>query len=565
MLAGLHIRNVVLIDRLELSFEHGLNVLTGETGAGKSILLDALGLALGFRADLKLIRPGADQASVTAFFSVSAGHPAQEFLRAHDIEIDADDVIARRVVSASGASRAYVNDQPVSVGLLRDLGRKLVEIQGQHDQQLLLESGSHRRLLDEFAGHVDKLSALATAYASYHKLVEDLAAFRDAHQRAVAEESYLRHVVDELETLDPLPEEEAELAVERTLLMNGKKIASALTEAAQNLAGDAGAEVALRAAQRALEGIPDKLRDKFSDAFTAVERAVIETSEAAAEVNHQLAKLDLDGSRLAVVEERLFKLRDIARKHNVSADQLVQVRDQLVEKLAQIERGDERIETLEASVVESRRDFETKATGVSKRRKKAAKVFDKAVMAELEPLKLGTAQFRSEITALEEADWTSAGIDRVTFQVSTVPGAEPGPLGRVASGGELSRLLLAMKVVLTASEGPSTLIFDEVDRGLGGATADAVGARLGRLAQQTQVLVVTHSPQVAARAAHHWRVLKGADTPGGDGMQTHVEHLDREARREEVARMLAGAEITNEARAAADSLINGQQAATVSP
>ena len=562
MLVGLHIRNVVLIDRLELSFEGGLNVLTGETGAGKSILLDALGLALGVRADTSLIRPGAEQASVAAFFLSEPDHPSRALLRAHDIESESEEVIARRVVTANGASRAYINDQPVSVGLLRDLGRTLVEIQGQHDQQLLMESGSHRRLLDEFAGHGSRLAALGEAYAAYRDLLKELAAFRESHQQAVAEETYLQHVVEELETLNPTPAEEADLAATRALLVNGEKIAAALSDAATNLAGDSGAEMALRAAQRALDRIPDELRGNFGDAIAALDRAVIESSEAAAEIDQQLGKLELDGKRLGEVEERLFKLRDLARKHNVGVDQLADVLDSLAEKLNQLESGGEKIAALEASVSKAQSSYGGIAADVSKRRRKASAKLDKAVMNELAPLKLGSAVFRTEISQLEDKDWSTTGVDRVTFQVSTVPGADPGPLPRVASGGELSRLLLALKVVLTGTEGPSTLIFDEVDRGLGGATADAVGARLGRLAQQTQVLVVTHSPQVAARAAHHWRVLKGtdaADPANDDSVHTQVEHLDPEARREEVARMLAGAEITNEARAAAESLINGQQ------
>ena len=565
MLVGLHIRNVVLVDRLELSFESGLNVLTGETGAGKSILLDALGLALGVRADSNLIRPGADQAMVGAHFFIGPDHPARRCLEMHDIEIEADEVIARRIVSVNGSSRAYVNDQPVSVGLLKELGRTLVEIQGQNDQQILMDSGGHRHLLDAFAGHGRELSDLAKAHEGYRASLQELADVREAHRRAIAEEDYLRHVVAELETLAPVAGEEAELAATRTLLMNGEKIADALAEASKFLAGDNGAEMSLRAGQRALERIPETIRHNFDDAITALDRAVIESSEAAAEINHQLTKLDLDAKRLSAIEDRLFELRDIARKHSVRPDELAAVHDQLADKLAHVESGADRIRSLEARVDDARRTFKEKATALSKRRRRAAKKLDKAVIAELAPLKLGDARFCTDIATLEEGAWTASGVDRVTFQVATVPGAEPGPLARVASGGELSRLLLAFKVVLTGTEGASTLIFDEVDRGLGGATADAVGARLGRLSEHAQTLVITHSPQVAARAAHHWRVLKGADAHDAEGLQTTVEHLDEIARREEVARMLAGAEITDEARAAADSLISGQNSVAAAP
>lgn len=565
MLVGLHIRNVVLVDRLELSFEGGLNVLTGETGAGKSILLDALGLALGVRADSNLIRPGADQATVSAHFIIGPNHPARTCLEALDIEIEGDAVISRRVVSANGKSRAYVNDQPVSVGLLKELGRTLVEIQGQNDQQILIDSGGHRHLLDEFAGHGRELSVLGRVYGAYQASLDELAEVREAHSRAIEEEDYLRHVVAELETLSPLLGEEAELATTRTLLMNGEKIAAALTEAAKSLTGDSGAEMALRAGQRALERIPETVRHNFDDAIAALDRAVIEAADAAAEIDGKLAKLDLNVKRLNGVEERLFKLRDLARKHGVPADDLATVHDRLANKLANIDDGTGRIVALEAQVDETRHIFEGKAIELSKRRRRAAKKLDKAVMAELAPLKLGNALFCTNFAALAENAWTASGLDRITFLVATVPGADPSPLARVASGGELSRLLLAFKVVLTAPEGPSTLIFDEVDRGLGGATADAVGARLERLADNVQVLVITHSPQVAARGAHHWRVLKGVDAAEAEGLQTRVEHLDDTARREEVARMLAGAEVTDEARAAAESLINGQNRVVAVP
>ncbi len=559
MLAGLNIRNVVLVDRLELSFESGLNVLTGETGAGKSILLDALGLALGARAEKNLLRPGTDQASVTAFFAIGPHHPARHFLADRDINVEGDMVIVRRVMATTGASRAYVNDQPVSVALVREVGRLLVEVQGQNDQQILVETASHRGLLDNFIGHDERLATLAESYARYRDAMQARDAFRESHQRALAEQDYLRHVVDELAMLAPAPGEEAELAASRAVLLNGEKVASALANASASLIGDDGAEMALHSGQRALAQIPEELRSSFEALFQALDRAVIETAEAVAELDRQRAALDLDPSRLGEVEDRLFKLRDLARKHGVKVDELAPLHQRLAAKLADIERGDDRGRVLEGEVEESRGDYLAHAQSVSQARCAAATQFAQAVTAELMPLKLDKAMFRTDVLEVGEDEWSAAGIDRVTLRVSTIPGAEPGPLGRVASGGELSRLLLAIKVVLAGIDGPSTLVFDEVDRGLGGATADAVGARLGRLAEQTQILVVTHSPQVAARAAHHWRVLKVGEGPRSNQVTTTVEHLDGAARREEIARMLAGAEVTNEARAAAESLISGQR------
>ena len=559
MLVGLHIRNVVLVDRLELSFESGLSVLTGETGAGKSILLDSLGLALGARADKTLLRPGADQASVSAFFSVQSQHPVLRLLADRDIKSEETEVIVRRTVSASGASRAYVNDQPVSVALLKEAGRLLVEVQGQNDQQILMESVSHRELLDDFIGNGTTLMDLAYSYARYCDAVRQLKIFRAEHQLGTTEKDYLRHVVEELATLAPELGEEARLAESRMLLMNGEKVAASLANAGIHLTGEAGAEMALRAAQRALVQIPAELHPNFEAAFSALDRAVIEAAEAASEIESRRSMLDLDPQRLSKIEDRLFKLRDLARKHGVAVDQLAELHEELATKLSDIEHGNERAHSLEAEVEDLRREYLEKAQAVSRSRGKAAKKFDKAVMAELVPLKLEKARFETEIVEVGEDDWSAAGIDRVMFKVATIPGAEPGPLARIASGGELSRLLLAIKVVQTGTDGPSTLVFDEVDRGLGGATADAVGIRLGLLARQTQVLVVTHSPQVAARAPHHWRVSKANAGPRSKEMTTSVEYLDEEARREEVARMLAGAEVTNEARAAADSLISGQR------
>ena len=559
MLAGLHIRDLVLIERLDLSFESGLNVLTGETGAGKSILLDALGLALGGRAGRNVLRPGAERASVTASFAIGPHHPARRVLAERGIDTEGDEAVLRRVLSRTGATRAFVNDRPASVGFVREIGRLLVELQGQNDQRILAEPASHRGLLDGFIGHDEALAALAGAHASHREALHALEAFRESHRRALAERDYLRHVVDELAALAPTPGEEADLATRRALLLNGEKLAAALADASASLAGDNGAATALGAGQRALARIPEGLRSNFEAAFQALDRAAIETAEAAAEIDRHRAALQLDPAALAEVEDRLFELRDLARKHGVKVDELAALHERLAAKLADIERGEERARALENEVAESRAAYLAAARTVSRSRYAAAARFDRAVAAELAPLRLEKARFRTEVIELDEDRWSAAGIDHVALLVSTLPGAQPAPLARVASGGELSRLLLAIKVVLAGVDGPPTLVFDEVDRGLGGATADAVGARLASLAQRSQILVVTHSPQVAARAVHHCRVLKESGGRRSGAMTTRVERLDADQRREEVARMLAGAEVTNEARAAAASLLDDRR------
>lgn len=556
MLSGLSIRDVVLIERLDLSFPAaggaaGLQVLTGETGAGKSILLDALGLALGGRGDSGLVRPGAAQAVVAATFDLPADHPAHALL--HEQGLDGDDtLVLRRVLGADGRGRALVNDQPVSVGLLRRLGETLVEIQGQFAQQGLLDPASHRDLLDDFGGLAERRRSVAAAWQAWRAAEEARQAAEEALQRARAEEDYLRHVVAELDALDPQPGEEAALAEERQLLRQAGGLAEAVEGALAELSRDRGVGAALRAAQRLLERQADKAGGRLDAALAALERAAVEAAEAVAQIEAVQQALEADPGRLERIEERLFALRAAARKHQLDVAGLPELRERLARQLQDIDDGGARLAGLVAGARDARAAYAAAAEALSAARAKAAGALAKAVAGELPPLKLEKARFVAQVERLPEADWGAAGMDRVTFLISTNPGLPAGPLNKVASGGELSRFMLALKVVLARTSTVTTLVFDEVDSGIGGATAAAVGERLARLAGDVQVLVVTHSPQVAARADHHWRI--GKRSKGGKTV-TEIVALDAAERREEVARMLAGSEVTEEARAAAQKLI----------
>lgn len=557
MLATLSIRDVVLIDRLDLSFAPGLNALTGETGAGKSILLDALGLALGDRADGRLIRHGCDQAVVAASFRIERDHPAAEVLRAHGIDADADEVLVRRLIGADGRSRAFVNDQAVSVALLRAVGGALVEINGQFASQRLLEPATHRDLLDAFGGLSALAAACASTWADWRTNADALAAAHQQAETARRDEDYLRHALDELAALDPQPGEEARLAERRGLLQNAEKLSSALGEVASDLRGGAGgrgiAEV-LRASLRALERLAGKLEGQTGPVANALERALAEITEADALLERATADLDLDPRHIEAVEERLFALRKLARKHAVAACELAAVRERLAQRLAAVDDAGALLARLQRAADATRAVFTAAAEALSAGRQAAASGLDAAVAAELVPLRLGKARFATRIARLAEGDWGAHGCDRVVFEVATNPGVPPGPLARIASGGELSRLMLALKVVLARADPVPTLVFDEVDAGIGGAVAAAVGERLARLAQEVQVLVVTHSPQVAARGHQHWKISK-REVSGV--ARTSVDALDAAERREEIARMLAGARVTDEARAAAQSLLVG--------
>ena len=554
MLLGLTIRDVVLIDRLDLAFHAGLCVLTGETGAGKSILLDALGLALGMRAESGLVRHGAEQAVVTAEFSLSPAHPGLALLDGAGIALEGERLVLRRIVNADGKSRAFIDDQPASVGLLRQLGELLVEVQGQFEQQGLLDAGTHRAALDAFSGYRTETAALADAWRQWRAVGKERAAAEATLAKARADEDYLRHALAEFAALDPVAGEEQTLAEERALLMNREKLSAALDAALSELSGERGGERSLHAAQRQLEKLRDKSAGRLEAALAALERATQETQEAVAQLEAAARGLDRDSASLEKIEERLFALRALARKHNVALDALPALRAEIAARLAALDNGGDRLARLAHREEEARRAYLAAAEAVSKARQRAAKALDAAVTKELPPLKLEKARFRTVLTALPPGEWGEHGQERVHFEVATNPGAAPGPLARIASGGELSRFMLALKVVLARTSPVPTLVFDEVDSGIGGAVAAAVGERLHRLGQELQVLVVTHSPQVAARGAHHWRVEK---RQAQARTLTRVAELSAEERREEIARMLSGAAVTAEARAAAASLMGG--------
>ncbi|MCA1939647.1 MAG: DNA repair protein RecN [Caenispirillum bisanense] len=553
MLVSLSIRDVVLIDRLDLHFEGGLGVLTGETGAGKSILLDSLGLALGDRADSGLVRHGADQLSVTAVFDVGPEHPARAILKDQGLDAGEDVLTVRRTVSRDGRSRAFVDDQPASVGLLRRLGDTLVEIHGQFETHGLLDAATHQGVLDAYGALEAQAATVRAAWKAWREKAKERAQAEADLEKDRQEEESLRHAVEDLRAFGPKAGEEAELADRRSQLMHGEQIAEGLNGALAAVTQTADVEGAFRGAQRSLQRILDKAGTTVQPILDALDRAAIEASEALNLLEKAAGEIDLDPRHLEQVEERLFELRALARKHGVDPDALPDVQARLEKRLAALEGGGADITRLIREEQAARQAYVEAARALHKARAAAAQTLDAAVMTELKPLKLDKATFVTRVEELAEGSWSAEGLDRVAFEVATNPGAPPGPIAKIASGGELSRFTLALKVVL-ASIGPvPTLVFDEVDAGIGGATAAAVGERLGRLAERLQVLVVTHSPQVAARGARHYRVSKHER----DGrVATTVERLDPAARREEVARMLAGERITDEARAAADSLLN---------
>ena len=553
MLQSLSIRDVVLIDRLELGFHPGLGVLTGETGAGKSILLDALGLALGVRAESGLVRPGAEQAVVSAGFALPAEHPARALLAEHGLlAADEEHLVLRRVLAADGRSRAFINDQPASIGLLREVGEMLVEIEGQFAQRGLLDAATHREALDAFGGHGAEIEALRVRFSAWREAREARAAAEQRLAKARADEEYLRHALGELETLKPEIGEEQRLAESRGFLQQREKLGEALEAALAELAGERGADRAVNAALRPLERLRDKLGERLDPAVTALERVSSELREAIAQLEAALRGLGPAGLSLEQIEERLFALRALARKYNVSVDGLAELRTEIAAKVAALEDGGGEVKKLQRREAELRNDYVAAAGRVGERRRAAAKALDTAVAKELKPLKLDRARFATVLTALPEAEWGEWGAERIHFEVQTNPGAPPGPIGKIASGGELARFLLALKVVLARTLPAPTLVFDEVDSGIGGAVAAAVGERLHRLGESLQVLVVTHSPQVAAKGTHHWRVAK---RQAASKTLTTVDELSAAERREEIARMLSGSVVTAEARAAAASLM----------
>lgn len=547
MLRALEIRDVLIIDRLSLDLGPGLNVLTGETGAGKSILLDALGFVLGWRGRAELVRQGAAQGEVTAVFDLAPGHAARAVLDEAGIMAE-DELILRRVNTADGRKTAFVNDRRVSGEVLRDLSDHLVELHGQHDDRGLLNPRGHRALLDAFAG-LD-LAPLRAAWAAQRAARSALAEAEATLARAAAEEEFLRHAVAELDKLNPEPGEEATLDARRRLMQGAARIREDVARALAALS-DEGAEGRMRDALRWLDGAADKAEGRLDPAMEALNRALIELGEAQAGVEGTLEALDFDPGELERIEERLFAIRALARKHGVLPDDLGGFAGDLRARLAAIDGGAAGIARLERAVREAEAGYAAEAGRVTAARAEAAGRLDAAMAAELAPLKMERAVFRTEITPGEPGP---EGVDAVTFTVATNPGAPSGPLNRIASGGELSRFLLALKVCLTGDTPGQTLIFDEIDRGVGGATADAVGRRLKALATGAQVLVVTHSPQVAAFGARHWRVEKRV---AGDQTLSTVTALPPEDRVEEIARMLAGDTVTEAARAAARALLAG--------
>lgn len=564
MLLRLTINNVVLIDQLRIDFDPGLCTFTGETGAGKSILLDSLGLALGSRAESRLVRHGCDKAIVTAEFDLHGTneksapasnddrkpHPVYHILNDADIIIEpSETLILKRVLNVDGKSRAFINDQPISIGLLKTIGEELVEIHGQFDTGRLLDSSTHRAFLDEYAG-ID--STVTTLWQVWREALQTLDNMQNAARQARADEEYLRTSLEDLDALEPVEGEEDILAAQREALMHREKILKAFDET-YNLLGGNNDPVAQAASL--LEKVADKSAEA-DEAVKALDRAASEIAEALSIVRSASSDLRYGDHDSSSVDDRLFALRAQARKHQCSVNDLAAKRDQIARQLAMIEHGEENLAAQMKLVQEARQKFIERAQTESKKRIQAAKTLNELVQKELIPLKLDKAKFITSIEQVAEDKWGPHGIDQVRFLVSTNPGTPPDALNKVASGGELARFMLALKVVTAQTSAVQTMIFDEVDAGVGGATAAAVGERLARLAQNNkQVMVVTHAPQVAARAGTHYIVSKG----GTDVINTDIVRLnDTAARREEIARMLAGSQITEEARSAAESLLQNK-------
>ena len=551
MLARLSIRDIVLIDRLDIDFGSGLAALTGETGAGKSILLDAFALALGARGDTAMVREGAEQGQVIAAFDLANDHPARRLLAENDLGGDDDALIVRRVQFADGRTRAFINDQPVSVQVLRALGAALVEIHGQHDERAFVDATTHRALLDAY-GDLEGDAAVAARLWDERRARESaVAAHRAEVERLSREAEWLRHAVDELTRLAPETGEETMLAARRTAMMQAERVAEDLRATHDNVSGPQSPVPALSTAVRRLERRAAQAPALIEPVVKALDAALTALDDASNHLERALQVANYDPNELERIEERLFALRAAGRKHNVQVDELAALGRRYQSDLTLIDASAERLAVLEQEARAAAARYREAAEELSAARRSAGQKLDKAVNAELKPLKLERAQFSTQIDSEGEGP---NGLDRVEFWVRTNPGTRPGPLMKVASGGELARFLLALKVVLTDRGSAPTLIFDEIDTGVGGAVADAIGVRLARLASGVQVIAVTHAPQVAARADRHYLITKGALSKG-KRVATRVAELEAERRREEIARMLAGAEITAEARAAAERLI----------
>jgi DNA repair protein RecN (Recombination protein N) len=553
MLTRLSIRNIVLIEALDLEFGRGLGVLTGETGAGKSILLDAVGLVLGNRADTALVRSGADKASATASFEFARLPDAlAETLDDADIAVEIGEaLIIRRQLKSDGGSKAFVNDQPVSVGLLRELAGHLVELHGQHDDRGLVNPRGHRELLDRFSG--SDLAGLGRVWSEWQVAQGQLTKAREEVEQAKADQDLLIAHLAELTSIEPQSGEEARLAETRITMQKGEKLSGDLDELRSLWEGSDSPLAHLRVAARRLDRIAEE-HPLLTEALGALDRAVIEAGEAEDKLGEAADALVHDPEALDAAETRLFELRALARKHRCEVDELPRRMREMRKDLDAIEGGEAELDALEQAARKARDAYAKKAKSVHEARVKAAKKLDKAVAGELAPLKLDAARFLTSIGSLPEEKWGPGGMDSVEFLIATNPGADFAPLGKIASGGELSRFILALKVALAEQGGAATVIFDEIDRGVGGAVASAIGDRLARLAANGQLLAVTHSPQVAARGGTHYLIAKSS---AGTVTKTSVQRLDDEGRKEEIARMLSGAEITSEARAQADRLLEG--------
>jgi DNA repair protein RecN (Recombination protein N) len=549
MLRALEIRDMLIIDRLELDLQPGLNVLTGETGAGKSILLDSLGFVLGWRGRAELVRAGADKGEVVAEFDIPEGHAVHAILDEAGLP-GGDTLMLRRVNTQDGRKTAWVNDRRCSGEVLRQLSEHLVELHGQHDDRGLLDPKGHRALLDQFAGLSPSKADVKAKWQAAQKAQKSLSQAQAALAEMKAEEEFLRHAVAEFDTLDPQPGEDAELDSRRRLMQAAERVREDVTRAHQALGSD-GAEGAMEDASRWLEGAVAEVGEPLEEPLAALARAMGELGEAVSGVERCLDQLSFDPHELEQIEERLFAIRALARKHGVTPDELGTFATDLRTKMEALDAGEGNLAALEADARKACADYDKAAEKLSAARKSAAQKLDKAVMAELAPLKMERAVFATDVS--DEAAGPE-GTDAVSFQVATNPGAPAGPLAKIASGGELSRFLLALKVCLSDDDSQITMIFDEIDRGVGGATADAVGRRLSALATGGQILVVTHSPQVAALGAHHWRVEKRVE---GDMTLSTVVPLSADERVDEIARMVSGDVVTDPARAAAKALLAG--------
>ncbi len=552
MIVALTIKDIVLIDQLSMDFKDGLCVLSGETGAGKSILLSGIGLAIGTRGGRELIRHGKNQGSVLAEFSLKADHKIWQTLDDLGLSYDEGQIILRRVVYKDAPSRAFINDQPVSISALRSIGDQLIEIHGQHDERGLLNPSGHRNLLDEFGCYPELTKSVGQNFEKLNNLKNALSREQEKLELAQKDEEYIRHNLEELSQLNPIVGEEVELATERSRMMQGENLVEGLAELLAKLLNDKGVDTILRMSLRKIERITAQAPGLLDGVSETLDRAATETSEAIAQLQEIIRSLEFNPYDLENTEERLFALRAAARKHNCQPDQLSAVKNDFEQKLSALQYGDVEVKKLTAHVKNAQEIFEKSVKKLTLLRIKTGAEIDQQVNEELPALKMDKAQFKTFIEPLEPENWNKEGGERIDFRVSTNSGAPFGGLIKIASGGELSRFILALKVVLARKTSVATLIFDEIDQGVGGAVANAVGERLAHLASKAQILVITHSPQVAARGKNHWLINK-SDQEGG--VITEVTPLINEYRREEIARMLAGAEVTEEARAAADNLL----------